>query len=425
MRTYRFRYGSGTVEAELDERRVLGVLTGNSVPPVSDIRSALFSALETPVQSAPMREFVKKGDTVALIVSDMSRFWMRQDLVIPHLVDYLNGRCMIPYENITIIVANGTHEGGDEKELRALVTDQVYGRVRVVNHDCRADDLVYIGTTTRGTPVRINRLAAEADCVICLGAATHHVMAGFGGGRKSILPGVSGYETICANHAFALDPARFQSNPLIGNGVLEGNPLNEDMCEAAGMVGRLFMVSLVMNADMRLSSVFTGHYMASWLAACVEADRIYRVPVPEKADAVVVSCGGYPKDMSLYQGTKTIDNVEPCLKKGGTLILLIEAREGGGPAEYFGWIKDLTEGTMEKRLRENFTVPGYIFLLNLEQTRRYRIMMLTAIPNETVAPMGIEAFSDMDALLRAADLGGKSVYVIPNGATVIPTVKGE
>ena len=149
-------------------------------------------------------------------------------------------------------------------------------------------------------------------------------------------------------------------------------------------------------------------------------DRIYRVPVPEKADAIIASCGGYPKDMSLYQGTKTIDNVETGLKIGGTLILIIEAREGGGPAEYFDWIKNLQDGTIEDRLRNHFTIPGYIFFLNCEQAQRYRILMLSSIPPEVVAPMGIQSFGNMDDLLAAAHLEGKKLYVIENGSTVIP-----
>ena len=135
---------------------------------------------------------------------------------------------------------------------------------------------------------------------------------------------------------------------------------------------------------------------------------------------IIASCGGFPKDMSLYQGTKTIDNVEFGLKEGGTLILIIEARDGGGPEEYFGWIDSWVDGTMEEKLRSHFTVPGYIFLLNCEQAMRYRLMMLTSVKQETVAPMGIEAYQDVDALLKAADLQGKRIYVIPNGATVIP-----
>ena len=206
------------------------------------------------------------------------------------------------------MIANGTHVGGDEAELRTLVTDAVYDRISVENHNFEADDLVYLGTTPHGTPVSINHTAAAADLVICLGAVTHHVMAGFGGGRKSILPGISGRETIFHNHAFSLDAASLRSNPAIGNGVLHGNPLHEDMCEAAGMVKNLFIVNLVMNAQMRLSAIFSGHYLTSWEQACRMVDRIYQVNVPQKTDVVITSCGGFPKDISLYQGTKTIEN---------------------------------------------------------------------------------------------------------------------
>lgn len=425
MKSYTFAYGDGTVEARLDESGILGVLQGNSVPGTADIRETLFHALEEPVDSAPLSALLTGKEKIALIVSDLSRFWMRQDLVIPHAVDYLTDRCRIPAENICIVVANGTHPGGNENELRQIVTDGVYDRIRVVNHDCMADNLVFIGTTSRGTEVRIAPEAAEADFVIALGAAAHHSMAGYGGGRKSILPGISAMDTICHNHAFCLADDSFRSNPLIGNGVLDGNPVNEDMCEAAGFLPKLFMINLVLNADMQLAKVFAGHYISSWLRACEAVDRIYSVRIPEKADAVIASCGGYPKDMSLYQGTKTIDNVETCLKPGGTLILIIEAREGGGPEEYFGWGKSLLDGTMEEKLRSRFTVPGYAFLLTCEQAQRYRIMLLTTISQKDVSPMGIEAYSDFEALLDAADLNGKTLYLIPNGATVIPRVSSE
>lgn len=425
MAEYQFAYGEGSVTIPLDGCNILGELHGNKVDPIKNIREALWASLDNPVDSEPLFKRASAGTNVALVVSDMSRFWMRQDLVIPHLVDYLTERCHVAESDIVIVVANGTHDGGDEQELRKLVTDGVYDRIKVENHDYDAKDLVYLGTTPHETPVFINRTAAEADIVVCLGAVTHHVMAGFGGGRKSILPGISGRETIFHNHAFSLDAAKLRSNPAIGNGVLKGNPLHEDMCEAAGMVKNLFIVNLVMNAQMQLAAIFSGHYITSWEQACRMVDSIYQVDVPEKADVVITSCGGFPKDISLYQGTKTIDNIESGLKLGGTLILIIEARDGGGPAEYFGWSKDLVEGTIEKRLREHFTVAGYIFFLNCEQAQRYNVLLYTSIDPKEVEPMGMKAFSNVDDLLEAAQLKGKSVYVIPNGSTVIPHVKEE
>ena len=423
MKNYTFAYGSGRVTIPLDENQVQAELAGNDIPALSDIRAAVRSSVEEPIGREPLRCCVKPGDKVALVISDMSRFWMRQDRVVPHLVDYLLYDCCLPEENLTIVVANGTHPGGDEADLRRLVTDAVYDRIRVVNHNCRAEDLVFLGTTSYGTEVSVNPIAAQADLCLCLGAATYHIMAGFGGGRKSILPGISSEATIRQNHALSLDPSCLRSNPLVGNGRLADNPLNLDMLEAAGMMKNLFMVNLVMNAQEELCAVFSGHYRFSWERACREVERVYRVPVKEKADVIVAGAGGYPRDMSLYQGTKAIDNVESGLKPGGTLILVIEAREGGGPEEYFGWSRNLLDGSIEKRLREAFTVAGYVFFLNCEQAKRYRVMLLSGIDPSKTAPMGIESFSSVPELLAAADLKGKSILVIPNAGSVVPVTE--
>ena len=421
MKGYHFAYGSTQVELELPDSEQIVELKGHWEPSVEDIPKTLAQALEHPVHQLPLNQWLQPGDLMTLIISDMSRFWMRQDLVIPPLVDYMEQRCGIRPEDLVILVANGTHEGGSREDLETLVTKDVFEKIQVVNHDCKAPDLVRLGTTSRGTPVEINPMAMGRK-VIALGAVAHHVMAGFGGGRKSILPGISSLETVRRNHALSLDPNAPRSNPAIGNGVLEGNPLHEDMCEAAAMVPQLYVINLIMNAEMKLSRIIAGHWLDSWLEGCEAADAIYRTPIPRKADVIIAGCGGYPKDMSLYQGTKTIDNVESGLKPGGTLVLLAECRDGGGPAEYFDWIGPLQRGTLDKDLRENFTIPGYIFYLNCEQAERYRILMLTSADPNQLAAMGIEAFSDIGQLMAQVDLTGKLTYVIENGSTVIPRV---
>ena len=423
-KNYQFRYGNTTVTLPIEENQVIGVIEGNETPVLDDIEGELYKVLDNPIESAPLSEVASKASSIAIIVSDMTRFWMRQDIVVPLLVRYLVEKSGRKYEDLEIIIATGTHVGGSEEDLRTLVTSDIYDKVKTVNHDCRADDLVYLGTTSYGTPVKVNKDAADADLVICLGAATYHVMAGFGGGRKSILPGISSLETIKHNHAYSLAPDKFITNPEIGNGVLDGNPLNEDMLEAAAMMKNLFMVTLVTDTEFRLSSIFAGHWRKSWEAACEEVRRIYRVPVKEKADVVITSCGGFPKDESLYQGTKAVDNVISALKDGGTLVLLLEGRNGGGSPDYFDWIKPLVNGTFEKELRENFTVGGYIFFLNCEQAARFNILMYSSIPAETVAPMGIKSYDNLDKLMEDAHLEGKSIYVIPTGSTVLPDVIG-
>ena len=421
-KNFQFRYGSTTVTLPIEDSQIIDVIEGHETKPLDDIKGALYSSLDNPIESASLESIASKASRIVIVVSDMTRFWMRQDIIVPLIVEYLIKRCGKSYSDLEIVIATGTHIGGTEEDLRTLVTPDIFDKVKTVNHDCRADDLVYLGNTGYGTEVRINKDAADADLVICLGAATYHVMAGFGGGRKSILPGISGLDTIKHNHAYSLAPDEFITNPAIGNGILEGNPLNEDMLEAAGMMKNLFMITLVTDTEFRLASIFSGHWKKSWLAACDEVRKIYTVPIKEKADVVITSCGGFPKDESLYQGTKAVDNVISALKDGGTLILLLEGRNGGGSPDYFDWIKPLVGGTFEKELRENFTVGGYIFFLNCEQAHRFRILMYSSIPAETVAPMGIKAYSDLDKLMSDADLEGKSIYVIPTGSTVLPEV---
>lgn len=422
MKEYKFRYGNTSVSIPVDESQVIGVIEGNDTTPLSNISGALMDAIDNPIDSAPLSEVAAKASSIAIIVSDMTRYWMRQDLIVPLIVDYLVEKCGKSYEDLTIVIATGTHVGGSEDDLRTLVTSPVFDKVRTINHDCHDKNLVYLGTTSYGTPVSINKEAADADLVICLGAATYHVMAGFGGGRKSILPGISSLETIKHNHAYSLAPDAFITNPEIGNGKLEGNPLNEDMLEAAAMMKNLFMITLVTDTEFQLESIYAGHWRTSWERACEEVKRIYTVPIEKKADVVITSCGGFPKDESLYQGTKAVDNVISALKDGGTLILMLEGRNGGGSPDYFDWIKPLVGGTFEEELRNNFTVGGYIFFLNCEQAARFNILMYSSIPAETVAPMGIKAYDDLDKLMEDAHIEGKSVYIIPSGSTVLPVV---
>lgn len=422
MKEYKFRYGNTSVSIPVDESQVIGVIEGNDTTPLSNISGALMDAIDNPIDSAPLSEVAAKASSIAIIVSDMTRYWMRQDLIVPLIVEYLVEKCGKSYEDLTIVIATGTHVGGSEDDLRTLVTSPVFDKVRTINHDCRDKNLVYLGTTSYGTPVSINKEAADADLVICLGAATYHVMAGFGGGRKSILPGISSLDTIKHNHAYSLAPDAFITNPEIGNGKLEGNPLNEDMLEAAAMMKNLFMITLVTDTEFQLESIYAGHWRTSWEKACEEVKRIYTVPIEKKADVVITSCGGFPKDESLYQGTKAVDNVISALKDGGTLILMLEGRNGGGSPDYFDWIKPLVGGTFEEELRNNFTVGGYIFFLNCEQAARFNILMYSSIPAETVAPMGIKAYDDLDKLMEDAHIEGKSVYIIPSGSTVLPVV---
>ena len=158
-KNYQFKYGDKSVTIPVDEIQVIQVINGNDITPLSDIRTALLNSLDTPIDSEPLSTIAQKAGKIALIVSDMTRYWMRQDVIVPLLIDYLVSKCGKSYGDLEIIIATGTHIGGEEEELRKLVTSAVFDKVRTVNHDCKAGDLVYLGTTSYGSRVP----ATEAD----------------------------------------------------------------------------------------------------------------------------------------------------------------------------------------------------------------------------------------------------------------------
>ena len=196
--------------------------------------------------------------------------------------------------------------------------------------------MVYVGTTSRGTEVVINKLVIERKITLT-GGIVHHLMAGFGGGRKSIVPGVSRRKTIAQNHLHALDPEAEHSNPLIGVGAVAGNPLHEDMVEAAQFVNPDFLVNAIIDTNGKIAKLVAGHWLKAWEKGCRWTDEKFGVPISRRADLVIASCGRYPKDISLYQSTKALFNAAPAVKPGGTILLIAECREGAGADEFFGW----------------------------------------------------------------------------------------
>ena len=417
-------YGDTHIDMAFDGARSVRVLQGKGLPPIADDKQAFTEAVGPgAVASPPLCELISPEDKVTIVISDITRFWMRQDKVCAQLIPYLHDTMGVDYDNIIILVALGTHRPQTEAELRKLVTDEVFERVRVVNHDCMSKDLVYLGTTSQGTEVFVNPLAVGRRLIVISGTI-HHLMAGYGGGRKSIVPGISGKTTINQNHIHSLAPDEPRSSPRIGMGKLKGNPLNEDMNEAAAMASPAFGISVIMDTQTGNSRLICGDFFCAWEQSCREVQEMMGVPIDKKADIVVVSCGGYPKDINLYQGVKALINAAEAVKDGGQIIFLAECREGGGTPDYFDWIKPLRAGTLDADLRAAFTIAGYIFYASCEAMAKANVLMLTQIPEATLRGMGARVFSDMDSLLKEVDFAGRNVYVMPYGGYIVPYVTG-
>lgn len=415
------KYGSETKNVTICGAASIETILPRQMSEIDDLRQAFLDAVtDGAIDSLPLREMVSSSDLVTIVVSDITRSWMRQDLIMPMLVEYLHDEVGIGYEQITILIALGTHRPSTPDEMVRICSEQVCRKVKVIDHDCDADDLVTVGTTSRGTIVQVNPLVIGRK-VIVLGGTVHHMMAGFGGGRKNILPGVAGRETIRQNHRRALDPEKAMSDARVGCCKLRDNPIHEDMAEAAGMVPVAYSLNLVVSSSGKHAGIFGGSLDAAWKASCDFQRACYEVPIDHQADIVLCSTGGYPKDMNLYQGCKGMLNAMRALKPGGIMLWLCKCPEGGGAPDYFDWLTPLRDGRLDEALRADFTIGGYIFYLTCEQLHlASHVYTLTELSDELVRPMGMEASRDLSELMAKIDFTGKSVYVLPYAGSVVP-----
>ncbi len=414
------KYGRGTVSLDLSGAESVSFLHGNDMPAIDDLPAAFRRAVEEDCAGAPLKARVRPGDPITIILSDITRFWMRQDRICELLVKYLESVCGVAPEDVVVLIALGTHRPMTESELETLASPYVYARCRVVNHDCDAEDLADVGVTRYGNRVEVNPLAVGRK-VITVGGAVHHLMAGYGGGRKSILPGICSRATIRRNHSMALDPDAPRSSPRVGSGRLTGNPIHEDMDDAAALVNPVFGVNIVVNARSEHAGLFCGDFREAWKASCAFCQRVYGREIDQEADVVICSCGGFPKDLNLYQGVKSLLNGVNALRPGGTFVFLCACPEGGGAPDFFDWTKPLSQGRLDAALRENFTIAGYIFYASCEAIARAgRFLMLSEIDPEQVKDMGIESHRSLEGLMDGLDLAGKRVTVIPHGGYVLP-----
>ncbi len=360
MKTYSLPCGKGTQTVSLDETHVLYDLHGTPTQAVTDEAAAVLDALRHPIGSAPLGEVITPTDTVAIIVSDITRP-VHTAQMLPVIVDELN-RIGVADSQITVITAQGTHRAHTPAEDAIVCGEAMVKRVKIVNHDCRNKDLLTcVGTTSHGNDVYLDKRAVDADKVILTGAVSFHPMAGFGGGRKSVLPGIASYETIMRNHALALtEELGGGCNPLCETSLLENNPLHKDMKEAAALLNPAFLVNTVFTADGDLYEVVGGHWYDAWKKGCDDLLRIASVPIQEQADVTIGSAGGYPKDMNLYQSMKAHMNSVFATKPGGMMIFTLDCPDIKEPAIFTDWFFRSDMDQFEKNLRADFSIPAFV-----------------------------------------------------------------
>lgn len=388
--------------------------------PIENPCKKIKAILRDPIASSALEQFVRPGETVCILVNDATRL-ARSELFLPILLAELKGSG-IAEKDISIVFTNGTHRPLSEAEMKKLVGDEVSARIRLFNHNCdHNDELVFMGRTSYQTPVWVNKRVVQADRRILTGSVVHHYFAGFGGGRKALVPGAAGRETIRKNHSLLLDD-RAES------GRLEGNPVHEDLLEGALLAGGGFLLNTVLDEQQELLGVFAGDMEQAHLSACALADQAYGVEVGEPADVVIAGCGGYPKDVNLYQAHKALDNAFKALKPGGKVIFAARCSEGIGSSLYEEWVDKFGSlHELEAALRNNFVLGGHKAYTVGKLLQKGQVYLVSDLKPEKASRFGFIPVNTMEEAIAEvyADNKDQLTYIMPQGSLSVPRVIGS
>ncbi len=397
------------------------LIVPRNVAPVDDELLAVEEALAHPIGTPALREIVSPGETVAIVVNDITRL-TRTDLLLPPIVRALN-QAGIPDRDIFIVFALGIHRKQTEAEWREIVGDEIAGRLRLYDHDATDDsNLVAIGTTSFGNVVEINRQVWEADRIILTGEIIFHLIAGYSGGRKSLVPGVAGFRTTTFNHRMIFDS---RCRP----GTLEGNPAHEDLLEGCRMADPDFIVNVVLNPEGGLVRVVAGHYETAHREGCRTVDAMFRTEIEEPCDLIVASAGGHPLDIDLRQAHKGLENACLALRPGGSILFYAECPGGAGIRAFEEYVyRYENDGEMEAALRKEFVVGGHKAFWIARLGRLYDVHLVSSLDPAFVKrchfhPVTLEDHEREFARLLEKSGPGARVAMMPHAGFTLPALR--
>lgn len=413
---FSYGYGNETRTFQVPDRNLLCEVTQNQVEVASTGAEAVREALKSPIGTKRLGELVRPGQKIAVITSDITRP-CPSHVILPELLRELS-KAQVRDEDITVVFALGSHRVHTQEEQMRLVGREVFDRVRCV--DAAKEGFVHVGVTRAGTPVDIDPVVAGADVRICVGNIEFHYFAGYSGGAKAIMPGVSTRDAIQKNHSkMVLDAAR------AGN-LLE-NPLRQDIEEAAAMVGVDFILNVVLDEEKKIVKAVAGDLRRAHEAGCAFLDQLYKIRIPARADIVVTTPGGFPKDINLYQAQKALDNAKHAVRDGGIIILAASCREGLGEKVFEQWMLDSpSPEAMIERIGRDFQLGGHKAAAISMVLKRCRILLVSDLEDGFVRNIFLEPFPTVDAALQEAfsSLGEDSrVIFMPHGGSVLPQVQ--
>ncbi|MBR0366796.1 MAG: nickel-dependent lactate racemase [Clostridia bacterium] len=411
-----FGFGTGVQSVEVPDKNLLGILMANDVPKGLMNEEEVRRALENPIGTPRLKDIVKPGEKIAVITSDITRPCPTYRIMPPLLDELYSAGCRP--EDITLVFALGSHRKHTPAEMLKLAGQRAINEIECVDSD--PDDCVHIGVTDCGTPVDITRVVAEADRRICLGNIEYHYFAGYSGGAKAIMPGSSTPAAIQANHSMMV-----KDECCAGN--LDGNPLRQDIEQAAAMTGVDFIVNVVLDEHKQIVRAVAGDLVKAHREGCKFLDGMYMKPIEQRADIVIVSQGGAPKDLNLYQTQKALDNAKHAVKKGGTIILIGSCKEGLGSKVFEEWLMAApTAHSMIERIGREFQLGGHKAAAIAMVLENAEIYLVSDMEDSFVESIFLKpAHSAQEAFDKAMQRLGHDATVLcmPYGGSTLPRAK--
>ena len=425
MAEFTFRYGDGKMNFNYPEEDIIGIIEPGQcdIPQISE-KEKIIQAIENPVGMPRLEEVIKPGESVCMIVPDITRQWGRPAQIIEELVLKLE-KIGVKDEDILILCGTGTHRKQTPEEHALIVSQGVYDRIKVEDHDCD-NNLVKVGTSFRGNDFWVNATAMKYDHRMIVGATVFHFLAGFGAGRKYVLPGISGRSTIMSNHSMYFAPGGIGSgtNPEVALGKYDNNPVSREMYEVADLIGITMNVTGVIGPDKKLAFCFAGELHESHRLATEKCRELDGVAVDAYADCVIACGMGYPKDINLYQTTsKTISNSTGVIKKSkdSVQIIVAECRDGIGNEDTVKLLTEMDNAIdRENYTRENYTVGLNIAYMLTQTAEEHHLIVVSDIDPEIFKKSKIHGVHTIEeAIELARKLTGKehmSTYLMPYAA---------
>ena len=412
---FKYGYGKSFKEFDIKDENIMAELGQNSVKYELTGIDEVRRALREPVGTPKLSEIVKRGEKIVIITSDITRP-MPSKTVLPAVIDELMASGA-EYKDITVVFALGSHRKHTEEEKRYLVGDEVYEKVSCIDSDVQQCRM--LGTTSRGTPVEIFDRVADAERIICLGNIEYHYFAGYSGGAKAIMPGVSTRAAIQANHsAMVMDAARA--------GAVDDNPVRQDIEEVTQFVKIDFILNVVLDENKNIIKAVAGHHVLAHREGCRFLDWLYKIKIPGKADIVITTPGGFPKDINLYQAQKALDNAKHAVRDGGIIILLASCTEGYGEEVFERWIKEASSvDDLVTKIKANFELGGHKAAAIALVEKKSRVFIVSDMEHEMSEKLYMEPFDSMEeALNKAFEVMGPDarVLLMPHGGSTLPVV---